>query len=75
MEKVKPEVSIERTVPAEQAQGQVEQKLSQIDRLIYLLLGIYTQVLGTDYGFGFYSSFCGQIVWIRCVFFRNLLCC
>ncbi len=39
MEKVKPQVSIERTVPAEQAQEPAEQKLSQTDRLIYLLLG------------------------------------
>lgn len=39
MEKVKPDVSIERTVPAEQVEGRSEQKQSQADRLFYTLIG------------------------------------
>lgn len=38
-DKIKPQVSIERTVPNAESPEKPEQKLSQIDRLVYALLG------------------------------------
>ncbi len=38
-EKIKPEISIERSVPPVENEGRQEQKFSQTDRLIYTLIG------------------------------------